>query len=225
MLATPFGGLSQQSIVVKGRVISAETGAVPSGTLVVVKHKGIGAFADANGEFTLVLSRMDTLLVSARDHGVRSFTFLSEPKDTVFLEIKLYLPSGSLRPVIVRPQRPVSAIHRDLSVIRKELPEYPTGFDAIQSPLTALYSRFSKMERSKRLVAEWEYRDKKNALLKELFHLYVDADIIALSPEEFDDFIAFCSPSDYFLKTAREHELITYFQVQFRRYVNRYIQN
>jgi hypothetical protein len=209
-------------IVVSGVIVSSETGAVPMAPLLVVKHKGTGGFADLSGRFTLVLGRKDTLLITARNHEVKTYTF-ADVSDSIFLNVKLSLPGSTLRTVVVRPVRVVSEVHRDLAQIKKEMPDFPTGFEAISSPITALYSRFSRMERSRQQVAEWEYRDKKQELLKELFQLYVDADIIALSPEEFDDFIAYCNPGDYFLRNAKEHELVSYFQLNFRRYVRRYI--
>ena len=63
-----------------------------------------------------------------------------------------------------------------------------SSIDAFQSPITFLYQQFSKVERSKRLVAELENNDKRRELLQELFVKYVDYDIIQLESEEFKDF-------------------------------------
>jgi hypothetical protein len=221
-LFLPVWAHAQKTIVVHGRITATETGVVPSGTMIIIKHKGTGSFAGLDGSFSLKMSSADTLLITARSYEVQRFTF-DDTKDSVYLDVKLSIPTALLRPVIVKPKRPVSEIHDDLSKMRKELPAMPSGSDALQSPITALYSRFGKMSRSKQLVAEMEYQDQKRDLLKELFRLYVDADIIALSPDEFDDFIAYCNPGDSFLRTAKEHELISYFQGRFRMYVNRFV--
>lgn len=213
-----------QEIKVTGRITSAENGTVPTGTIIVIKHRGTGAFADLLGNFSLTMKKSDTLLISARNYEVKRYVF-SDSDTVVYLDVRLSIPTNILRPVVVKPIRPVSEVHRDITTIRKELPSRPTGLDALSSPISAIYGRFSKMARSKELVAEFEYRDKKNDLLKELFQLYVDADIISLSPDEFDDFIMFCQPPDYWLRNAKEYELINYFQAKFRQYVNRFIRD
>jgi len=217
-----LNGVNAQDIKVSGRITSAETGTVPSGTMIVVKHRGTGAFADLLGNFSMSMKKTDTLLISARNYEVKRYVF-SDSDSIVYLDVRLSIPTNILRPVVVKPIRPVSEVHRDIAAIRKELPLRPTGLDALSSPISAIYGRFSKMARSKELVAEYEYRDRKNDLLKELFQLYVDGDIISLSPDEFDDFIMFCQPPDYFLRNAKEFELINYFQAKFRQYVNRFI--
>jgi hypothetical protein len=75
-----------------------------------------------------------------------------------------------------------------------------SGINAVQSPITFLYQQFSRKEQSKRQVAYMENEDRKRELLKELFRLYVDYDIISLSDEQFDDFITYLNVSDEFLK-------------------------
>ena len=89
------------------------------------------------------------------------------------------------------------------------------GVDAISSPITALYQAFSRRERNKRMVAEMRNNDRRRALLKELFRKYVDADIIQLSNEEFDDFIDFCGVSESFLKNSTQYDFIMYVKKRF----------
>ena len=82
------------------------------------------------------------------------------------------------------------------------------GVDAISSPITALYERFSKIEQSKRKVAEWENEDLRRDILKELFRLYIKNDIIDLKDDEFDAFIKYLNLSDTFIQNATQFELV-----------------
>ena len=93
-----------------------------------------------------------------------------------------------------------------------------TGIEVMQSPITALYQAFSKKERSKRWVAEQEYKDDQERIVKELLRNYVAYEIIELSDEEFESFIYFLNMDDVFLKTATEMELITFIKDKFEHY-------
>ena len=88
----------------------------------------------------------------------------------------------------------------------------------IESPITALYQMFSRRERSKRLVAELENEARMRALLKELLTKYVEADIISLHDEAFDDFIDFCAVSDDFIKRSSQYDFAMYIKSRYQIY-------
>ena len=93
-----------------------------------------------------------------------------------------------------------------------------SGINAAQSPITFLYQQFSRTERSKRQVAEMKNEDRKRELLKELFRLYVDYEIIKLSDDEFDSFIDFVNVSDEFLKSSSQYDFLLYVKDRFNDY-------
>jgi hypothetical protein len=93
-----------------------------------------------------------------------------------------------------------------------------SGINAAASPITFLYQQFSKVERSKRQVAYLENEDRKRELLKELFRLYVDYEIIVLNDEQFDDFITYLNVSDDFLKNSSQYDFLIYVKDRFRDY-------
>jgi hypothetical protein len=64
------------------------------------------------------------------------------------------------------------------------------------------------MEKAKRQVEEWENNDRKTKILKELFRNYVAYDIIDLSDDEFDDFIAYLNLyPDEFLQQSSDYRI------------------
>jgi hypothetical protein len=125
----------------------------------------------------------------------------------------------SLKPVDIVSPRDLEEIQKDIETLGFDEKDYMlSGVDAVSSPITYLYQQFSRRERNKREVAEMRNNDKRRALLKELFRKYVDAEIISLRDEEFDDFIDFCRVSDDFMKSSTQYDFIMYVKKRFELY-------
>ena len=86
------------------------------------------------------------------------------------------------------------------------------------NPISLLYERFSKIEQSKRKVAEMEDEQLRRGVLKDLFHIYIKHDIINISDDEFDAFIDYCNLSDDFIKTVSDYELVTEIQEKYEEF-------
>jgi hypothetical protein len=63
-----------------------------------------------------------------------------------------------------------------------------------------------------------ENEDKKRELLKELFRIYIDYDIIQLDNKEFDAFIDYINISDEFLKSISQYDFILFVKERFQDY-------
>ena len=112
--------------------------------------------------------------------------------------------------------RTLKQILRDIETLGYDEKDYRiSSVDAFSSPITFLYEQFSRVERSKRLVAELENTDRRRELLQELFSKYVDYDIIQLDADEFKAFAEFCDPGDELLQTWTQYEFIIYVKRQF----------
>ena len=94
-----------------------------------------------------------------------------------------------------------------------------SGISAFESPITALYQAFSKKEKNKRWIAEQEYKDDQNRIVKELLALYVAYDIIKLDTDEFDSFMSFLNINENFLKTASEMELVLFVKDKYEHFL------
>lgn len=206
------------NLTISGTVKEKSTGANIPSALVIQKGVG-GKFLNYDGSFQITIGRNDTLLISAMGYGVQKFCFKDSSLAKYSIHVRLSPLSRNLATAVIMPKRKLKEVHKDLEDLRLELPEKLEGLDVASSPITALYQTFSKLERSKRIVAELEHEDRKEALLKEIFKIYVDADIINLSPDEFEQFIAFSNVSDNFLRNATEYELITFFQSRYQEYL------
>ena len=113
-----------------------------------------------------------------------------------------------LKPISVYGIKSLEEIQKDFSKLGVKQTNVYRKYNSLESPITSLYEAFSKIEQSKRKVAALENEDFKKEVLKDLFRIYVKADIINLSELEFDNFIWYCDFSDTFIKNATTFDLV-----------------
>lgn len=210
-----FTGYSQ-TIRIEGRVRDPHGQGIPNAIIVNNRTK-TGSFGNSSGYYNIVCEKTDTLSITALSYYTRQLCMKdSLVKDvyrpTIFLDDRTYM-----LPVVefISP-RDLESIEDDLRGLGFDENQFKTA--SYSSPITFLYEQFSKRERSKLAVARMEYEDRKRALLKELFHLYVDFDIIDLTNEEFDAFIDFMHVSDDFVHQSSQYEFLIFVKEEFQNY-------
>lgn len=223
---TIVGGLSAQTpnyndslVTITGKVIDTTQSIAFYDLVVINKSLGKGILGDYNGKFSIRVKKSDVIGISVAGYKSQNFTFKdsaykSTYNITVYLEQLAYVG----KEVVVRPLKTLEELKEEReNIAKREVPTI-TGVNAIQSPITALYMAFSKREQTKRMVAELEYKDQQEDIVKEILRVYVHADIIELSEDEFDEFITFLNINPEFLKTASDYELIVYIKAKFEHY-------
>lgn len=214
------GTVSAQDISVSGRVTDKNGHSTLFNIMVVDQQNGSGTFAAANGTFTIRIQRNDTVMITARDCAIKKICFrdsLSKTNFTVF--VKLDSLHYELSDVYVRPQRNLPQIHKDINSLGN-IPNTDAYKDvSLMNPISLLYERFSRIEQSKRKVAQMEDEERKKQILKDLLHLYIKYDIINLDDKAFDDFIDYCNLSDAFIKQATDYELIMVIKQRYQSYI------
>ena len=205
-----------QTIRIEGRVRDPHGQGIPNAIIVNNRTK-TGSFGNSSGFYSIVCDKSDTLSITALSYYTRQLCMKdSVMKDvyhpTIFLDDRTYM-----LPVVefISP-RDLEAIEEDLMSLGFDENQFKTA--NVSSPITFLYEQFSKRERSKLAVAKMEYEDRKRALLKELFHLYVDFDIIELTNDEFDAFIDFMHVSDEFIRQSSQYEFLIFVKEEFQQY-------
>jgi hypothetical protein len=198
--------------------VKDENGQPLSNLIIINKRTRSGSFGNANGTFSIQCLKTDTLSITSlgyhsRDLSVSDSVFKSEYNLQLYLDVRVYR-TGTVE---VFAPRDLEKIQADINKLGFNERDYMmSGVDAIKSPVTFLYMQFSKKERSRRLAAELTNEDKKRDLLKELFHHYVDYQIIDLSDEEFDEFIDFLNVSDEFVKSSSQYDFLVYVKERFK---------
>jgi hypothetical protein len=177
--------------------------------MIINKRTNHGVFADAEGKFKLSLLSTDTLIFSAIGFKVKRMCLKdSIIRNPYYVEVGLQKLQYDLKEVSVFAQRNLNEIQKDIDKLGIKKRYTLEDVDAIESPVTALYERFSKFGRSKQKVAEWENEDLKLDILRDLFRLYVKYDIIDLNDDDFDEFVKYLNFSDEFIRNATQFELV-----------------
>lgn len=186
--------------------------------MVINKSSGRGVFGQPDGSFSVYARPDDTIALSVRDYPIITVVVTPDTncqhKEVYYLEPKIQ----EIEEVVVRPLKSLEQIKEERASLAMRETRMVTGIDVMRSPITALYQAFSKTEKAKRWVAEQEYKDDQVRILKELLRNYVAYEIIELSDDEFEDFIAFLNIDENFLKTASEMELVTFVKDKFDHY-------
>lgn len=204
-----FKTTNAQNVVIHGQAYDKETKLPLPKLMVINKRTNNGFFADAEGKFSILLPQTDTLILSAVGFKVKKICL----KDSVYKkEYNVLIPLEklyfTLKEVSVFVPRSLNEIQNDIDKLGVKRTYTTQGIDAVSSPITYLYERFSKFGKSKQKVAELENEDLRCDVLKDLFRVYIKHDIIDLSEEEFDAFIRYLRLSDDFIMNATQFELV-----------------
>lgn len=186
--------------------------------MVINRTTGRGVFGQPNGTFSVYASNGDSISLSITGYPP-VHTRVYADSNCQFKRI--FVIEGNpqeLDPVVVRPLKSLQEIKEERQALAMRETRTVTGVEMLQSPITALYQAFSKKERTKRWIAEQEFKDNQARILRDLIQTYVAYDVIELNDEEFEEFIYFLNMDEQFLKTASEMELITFIQDKFQHY-------
>ncbi len=208
-------------ITVTGKVVG-DNAIVFNRVMVVDKSTGSGTFVGIDGGFSITIPRNDTLMFAYSGYKTSKISFKdSVNKKEYLLAVKLDPLSYQLKEISVYPVKKLNEVQKEIEALesRKTRVKQLEGVSAIVSPITALYERFSKLERSKRKVAEMENEDMKREVLKDLFRIYIKYDIIELTDSQFDDFITFCDLPDYYILHATQYDLVEEIKKRYNKFI------
>lgn len=183
--------------------------------MIVNRTTGRGVFGLPDGKINTYVNDKDSITISVKGYQNFGFRVVADSNCQHILAVKLEPIYKELAEYVVRPLKTLQQIKEERANLSMRETRTVTGINVIESPITALYQRFSKKEQAKRFVAEMQYKDNQRLVLKELLRLYVAYEIFDLGEEEFDDFIAFLNIDEDFLKTSSDLELITFIKDKF----------
>lgn len=200
---------------ITGKVVDQSGHLVPAAMVVNQSQRGGGQFVDQQGQFLMAVCPGDTIAFGAI--GFHTLERIAPQTGRQFeWEVRLNRLKVEVGVAEVVAPRELREIIRDIEALGYNDEDFRISkVDALSSPITFLYQALSREERSKRLVAQLENRDRRHELLRELFVKYVNYEIILLEPDEFDSFIAFSDPGDELLQTWTQYEFIRYVQQRF----------
>jgi hypothetical protein len=191
-----------------------------SNAIIINKATKKGTFGKPDGSFDIQCLRSDTLAITSLGFQTRNVSYAdSSYSDNFALKLFLDTRTYMFAEVEVFAPRDLEQIQEDINKLGYDERDYMlSGINAVASPITFLYQQFSKKEQSKRQVAYMENEDRKRELLKELFRLYVDYEIISLSDDQFDDFINYLNVSDEFMIQSSQYDFLIFVRDKFKDY-------
>ncbi len=211
--------LAQQQEIC-GNVVGIDGQNTFSNLLIINKRTSVGVFGNTDGSFCVKALKTDTLIISS--YGYNRFYLSvrdSVEKEKYQVHVLLQKLSVELKEFEVIPKRELDEIQKDIEKLGFDKRDYTmSGFEALNSPITYLYQTFSRRERGRLKAIELENDDKRRTLLKELLQKYVDADVVFMLDEEFDDFIDFCAIPDEILKYHTQYEFILLIKLKYKQY-------
>lgn len=206
-------------IHLKGKVVDTSLTNFHKYELIVVNQTTKKAtHGQANGYFSLNVNSGDRVGISVKGYSP-IFIDVTE-STTCSIDTVIYLsPRVQVYDdVVVYRIKSLEEIKKEREELSLKETRTVTGINVLESPITALYERFSKSAKTKRLIAEMEHQDNINNVLKSLLRAYVSYDVVYLEEEEFNDFIYYLNIDEHFLKTSSDYELILYIQKNLENY-------
>ncbi len=195
-------------------------------TLFVVSQANqTGNFGNPNGTYQIRVDRNDTVLIGSIGYFTAKISVKdSAHTDTVTVNVQLHQLELYLREVTVFAPRELKNIYDDIEKLGyNEKEDRLSGIaDPLSSPITALYERYNKHAQKERLARKLINDAKRRDLLKELFKKYVDANIIALDDDQFDEFVEYINVSDEFLKNATQYDFIIFVKMKYKYFMKQH---
>lgn len=211
-------GQSCARVLVEGKVVDTMQAQGFYNLMVVNKTSGRGVFGQPDGTFSVYASANDSIIFSVAGYSMYGFRVKADSNCQMHITGVLDHKAVKFDEVVIRPLKTLQQIKEERASLSMRETRLVTGIEVLNSPITALYQRFSKKEQSKQWVAEMEFKDDQRKVLKELLRVYIAYDIVNLDESEFDSFIAFLNMDEAFLQTSSDMELITFIKDKYEHF-------
>ena len=213
-------GLAQRTYLIQGTVVDDDSTTIPF-TYVINNRNGNGCVSDFNGKFS----------ITARDRDTISFSYVGFTKKKVFVVLIKNTSDSTkqvLKIVLHKGMVNLNTFTATAFKIKPSERDYmkrvighqrPTGWDALNSPITALYETFSHKGKAQRKLA---------GIFEQIF---IDEQVAQkLNPEilrrltgdetiDFEKFKKYCySVSDQFILNHEGYELYDAIMQCYRRW-------
>lgn len=216
---------SCDSVHVSGKVVDTLGLRMFSGMLVYNQTKSTIYEAAVDGSFELHANSGDKIIIKVKKNEKYFLTVVPDSSCDQHISIFTDLRQQEFNTVVIYPLKTLDEIKEKRAELKRENVLKVTGVDVLKSPITALYERFSKKGKSKQRIAEMEFQDSKEEVLKELLRVYVSYDFVELSDEEFLGFIRYLDIQDNFLKSVNDYTLAVHIKNVLQAYKEEVLMN
>lgn len=207
--AQPVAGTTEPLITVRGIVYDLADSMASPAPLAINRRTGYGQACLAGQSFSIQGLQTDTFMFTSGGYEVVRICFRDSVKKAIYnVKVGLRVRVNNLKPVAIYPAKDLKTLRNEresLGVEETRMTARPA--QVMESPITAIYERYSRDGRSRAKVAYLENEDRKREIMHQLLQLYVKAGVVELPPEEFDAFIDYLNIPESFLQTASDYQL------------------
>jgi hypothetical protein len=207
ILLSEFSFAQQSEIVIHAKVVDENNNAVPFAD-VAFRRLQLGFSSGKDGSFSTKILKSDSLLILKKGHVPTKLTF----KDSVsraeyFVTVVLPRVPLELTEVQISAIRTHQQIREEINKLYVRQTDLNPDARPLTNPLSYLYELLSRHEKEKRFTAELEAEEAKRIVLKDLFRLYNNYNIIDLDEDEYDRFITYLNMPYEFLQYTSDYDL------------------
>ncbi|HDJ33310.1 MAG TPA: carboxypeptidase-like regulatory domain-containing protein [Bacteroidetes bacterium] len=219
-------------ITVEGQLIGMKSGEPVPFAHIVNKNQVWGTVTDSLGHFTMQMSHMDTLAVSAIGYESQQFVLpiyvsVSPFRTRIFLRERSY-PIDEVEVFVLGTWEQFQDKVRKLRVpeteeeelkreIRDEAKE--VALEAYEIPTGITFSLPSRYDASLKRLREIEAIEARQILIYRKYNREVIARTTGLTGKELDDFIIFCNQRAWFTPETPSYDIIRQIKYWFRQYL------
>ncbi|MCC5922436.1 MAG: hypothetical protein JJT77_01515 [Crocinitomicaceae bacterium] len=175
-----------------------------------------GIHIKENGNFRGIAKEGDLLSLACRDCESISFYVTNQDgncnMDTILTIINQKVQE--FEDVSVYPSYSLQAIGAQRKVLALETAPKMGTLESIQSPITAIYNRYSKQAKTKEKIRDLQFAFQKEKILTQYVHTYLSHQFLKIPAHLVDAFIAFIDVDLEFLRTSNEYSLMLEIQKQ-----------
>ncbi len=216
LLITKLYGQKHPQVIVLGKVVDASTNE-PIAHAQIASYELVALFvADSSGHFRLTLSADDSVRISSIGYHPKKFKVAEQSTDSLstirlkplsyFLEgVTIRGYRGILDPLIF-PRHPDTASKIELNLpgwigtktnpippSQRELMPSPSCLQAVVSPISFAYSKFSRHERTMRRLQQIKQGNISRSVWEEVLSANLIAQWSQLEGEQLEQFIMYCN--------------------------------
>ncbi len=203
---------SQGMVQIKGVVYDADSNTVLDSVTIIVKHSSRIIQNKADGSFSIFVKPTDTLIFGLYGFKVKIMCFKDSGanKDFVNIKVRMLHLSEEIREVSIVQVRTQRDIRQDMYNLMVEHTFSLDGPDALQSPISYLYSLSSKKSQTHQMLVEYEFQLAKNRLIMQLLDIYNKQGIIDMPQDHYKEFIDGLNLSWEYLISVSDYDLADY---------------
>lgn len=197
----------QNEIKVTAKVVDENNNPVPFAD-VAFRRLQLGFSSNKEGVFTTTMLKSDSILILKKGHVPSKVTFKdSTQKNEYTITIVLFRTPQELTEVQISAIRTHQQIRQEINKLYIKSTDINPDARPMTNPLSYLYELFSKHEKEKRFASQLETEEAKRIVLKDLFRLYNNYNIIDLDEDEYDRFISYLNMPYTFLQQTSDYDL------------------